>query len=217
MFTRFFQRDRSKKTSPVEEFITVVSGLPRSGTSMMMRMLEAGGIPLLTDSLRLPDESNPKGYYEFEQVKQMKSGDNQWISSCRGKAVKIVSPLLQHLPSGHEYRIVLMRRNIGEVLASQREMLARRGEPVDQYGDSIMEELYQKHLTEIGNWLANQPNLKVLYLHYNQILDRPAPPIAQVAQFLQPHILDTARMLSVIESSLYRQRNPQIGQPAQQA
>ena len=205
---RLFKRD----TSAVE-FVTVVSGLPRSGTSMMMRMLEAGGLPVMTDHIRVPDESNPKGYYEFEQVKQLKEGHTGWISEGNGKVIKVISALLEYLPPEPQYRIVFMQRNMSEVLASQREMLLKRGEPTDRVGDDTLADLYQQHLARVRQWLAGQPNMKVIYLHYNQILEAPHAPIVQLCQFLRPFSLDQNRMLSVVESSLYRQRTPTVVNP----
>ncbi len=105
------------------EIITVVSGLPRSGTSMMMKMIEAGGIPPLTDNIRTADKDNPKGYYEFERVKKLDKGDTDWVSDAAGKSIKVISALLKHLPPNYEYRIVFVRRNMPEILASQRKML----------------------------------------------------------------------------------------------
>ena len=110
------------------EPIVVVSGLPRSGTSMMMKMLEAGGIPPVTDELRTADDDNPKGYYEFERVKQMDKGDTAWVADAQGKVVKVISALLKHLPSSHNYQVIFLRRHMSEILASQRKMLIRRGE-----------------------------------------------------------------------------------------
>ena len=195
-----------KRSATTPEFVTIVSGLPRSGTSMMMRMLEAGGLPVMTDRVRVPDESNPKGYYEFERVKQLKDGNTGWIAESKGKVVKIISALLEYLPPEHQYRIVFMQRNMGEILASQREMLLRRGEPPDRLGDRYLAGLYQNHLTRIAEWLAEQPDVKVIYLHYNQIMENPRAPIARLRQFLQPFALDPDRMMSVVEASLYRQR-----------
>jgi hypothetical protein len=210
-----FRLFRRNATTP--DFVTVVSGLPRSGTSMMMRMLEAGGLQAMTDHLRVPDESNPKGYYELEQVKQLKEGNNRWISEGSGKVVKIISALLEYLPPENQYRIVFMQRNMGEILASQREMLLRRGEPTDQVGDDDLSGLYQNHLARVAKWLAEQPNIQVIYLHYNQIMENPQAPIAQLCQFLQPSALDPARMLTVVEASLYRQRAMPVGKPVHQA
>jgi hypothetical protein len=206
-----------RRNATIPDYVTVVSGLPRSGTSMMMRMLEAGGLQAMTDHLRVPDESNPKGYYELEQVKQLKDGNNGWISEGSGKVVKIISALLEYLPPENQYRIVFMQRNMGEILASQREMLLRRGEPTDQVGDDDLSGFYQNHLVRVSKWLAEQPNIQVIYLHYNQIMENPQAPIAQLCQFLQPSALDPARMLTVVESSLYRQRALPVGKPIQQA
>ena len=95
---------------------------------MMMKMLEAGGIPPLTDKIRTADDDNPKGYYEFERVKALDKGDTEWVVDAQGKTVKVISALLKHLPSGYPYRVVYIRRNMTEILASQRKMLLRRGE-----------------------------------------------------------------------------------------
>lgn len=195
-----------KRNTAAADFVTVVSGLPRSGTSMMMRMLEAGGLPVMTDHIRVPDESNPKGYYELEQVKQLKEGNTGWVSEGIGKVVKIISSLLEYIPPEHQYRIVFMQRNMGEILASQREMLLRRGQPADQVGDDYLAGLYHNHLARVAGWLAEQSTMQVIYLHYNQILENPYAPVARLCQFLQPFSLDQNRMLSVVESSLYRQR-----------
>lgn len=119
---------------PYSEII-VVSGLPRSGTSLMMKMLAAGGLPLLVDGLRVPDDDNPEGYFEFEQVKALASGDHTWLPEAQGCAVKIISSLLKFLPEAYFYRVILMQRHMSEVLASQHRMLIRRGEPVDTLSD----------------------------------------------------------------------------------
>lgn len=210
----FFRRSRTDANGAETEVITVVSGLPRSGTSMMMRMLDAGGIPVLVDQQRQADQSNPKGYYEFEQVKQMREGDNQWVKAAQGKAVKIISPLLEYLPGDYRYRIVFMQRDLKEILASQREMLLRRGEAASQVSDRAMAELYQKHLDKIAAWLATQPNVSVLYLNYNQVMEDPQTYIHHLVDFFHPRLLAANRMLAVIETSLYRQRADRVGPAA---
>ena len=107
--------------------VTVVSGLPRSGTSMMMKMLDQAGLELVTDRLRQADEDNPKGYFEYEPVKQLaRSADRTWLDDARGKGVKIISTLLRELPAHYNYKVVFMRRDLSEILASQAKMLARR-------------------------------------------------------------------------------------------
>src|SRR5690554_4050220 len=118
--------------------VIVVSGLPRSGTSMMMKMLEAGGLRVFVDNLRTPDPDNPEGYYEYERVKQLDKGDTAWVGEAQGQVVKVISALLEHLPAEHRYQVIFMNRNIGEVLASQKKMLQRRGEATDKISDEAM-------------------------------------------------------------------------------
>lgn len=188
-----------------DEFITVVSGLPRSGTSMMMKMLEAGGIPPITDELREADEDNPKGYYEFERVKQMDQGDTSWVVDARGKVVKVISALLKHLPPGEQYRVIFVRRNMPEILASQRKMLIRRGEDPDKMDDTQMAMLFEKHLKQIDEWLKAQPNFRVLYIHYSDVLADPRPHIARINEFLGSS-LNTEAMAETVDPQLYRNR-----------
>src|SRR5882762_11870166 len=148
------------------ETITIVSGLPRSGTSMMMKMLAAGGFEPLTDSIRAADEDNPKGYFEFERVKQIEN-DKAWLEDARGRVVKLISALLKHLPPSYNYKLVFMRRAMPEILASQRQMLIRRGEPADTIPDDKMAAMFEKHLAQVELWLAGQTNINVLYISYN--------------------------------------------------
>ena len=188
-----------------DQFITIVSGLPRSGTSMMMKMVDAGGIPPLTDELRAADEDNPKGYYEFERVKQMDKGDTAWVPEARGKAVKVISALLKYLPTTEQYRVIFIRRNIDEILASQRKMLIHRGEDPDKQDDAQMKLLFEKHVRSVEEWLASRPNVRTLYVHYSDMLGTPQPQIERVNAFLGGK-LDTARMAEVVDPSLYRNR-----------
>jgi hypothetical protein len=183
---------------------------------MMMRMLEAGGLPVMVDHLRVPDQSNPKGYYELEAVKQMQKGNTRWVSESKGKVVKIISALLEFLPPEYQYRIVFMQRNMSEILASQREMLIRQGEQADKIGDDDLARLYQNHLTRVTEWLTDRPNIQVIYLNYNQILENPDEPVSRLCQFLQPFSLDQTRMLGVVEASLYRQRESTVARPVTQ-
>ena len=187
------------------QFITIVSGLPRSGTSMMMKMLAAGGMHILTDNARIPDEDNPRGYYELEKVKALKDGEIDWLSEAQGKAVKIISALLEHLPPQYQYRIIFMHRDLDEILASQKQMLVRRGESTDKIDDDTLGALFQKHLTQVEKWLSQQPNIGVTYVNYNDILQNPEPDTQKVIQFLDMN-LDKSLMLGVPESNLYRQR-----------
>ncbi|MFL7890959.1 MAG: sulfotransferase domain-containing protein [Anaerolineales bacterium] len=187
------------------EFITIVSGLPRSGTSMMMKMLEAGGIPPFTDHIRTPDDDNPKGYYEFERVKKLPDGDTAWLRDARGKAVKVISALLEHLPTGYAYRVLFMQRKMDEILASQKKMLVRSGKPTDQVSDEQMAKMYTKHLAKVSAWLAEQDNFSVVYLDYNQMLVDPQKYASQVSQFLGS-TLDPRAMAAIVDPNLYRQR-----------
>ncbi len=187
-----------------EEFVTLVSGLPRSGTSMMMKMLEAGGMQVLADHLRTANEDNPEGYYEFERVKKIEH-DHAWLDDARGKVVKMISALLRHLPPTYRYKVVFMRRRLEEVLASQRQMLIRRGKPTDTTSDAKMAEFFANHLRRVEGWLAEQPNLEVLYVSYNELMQDPEPHCAEVARFLGLP-LDPKRMASVVSDALYRQR-----------
>jgi hypothetical protein len=184
--------------------IVVVSGLPRSGTSMMMKMLEAGGLAPLTDGQREADEDNLGGYYEFEQVKKM-AQDSSWLEGAKGKVVKVISRLLYELPKTYHYRVVFMQRNLDEVLASQQQMLQRRGRADGGAADAELKRLFQKHLDEVGKWLGEQPNFSVLYLSYNEMLSQPGAKAQEVARFLGGG-LDAARMSGVVDQRLYRQR-----------
>lgn len=195
--------------SSKKEPITIVSGLPRSGTSMMMKMLEAGGILPLTDEIREADKDNPKGYYEFERVKQMDKGDTAWLAEAPGKSVKVISALLKHLPSEYDYRILFMRRNMPEILASQRKMLIRRGENADDMDDEKMAALFEKHLQSTIKWIEEQPNISVLYVHYSDMLADPAPSITKIQAFLdQP--LNIENMAAIVDPNLYRNRETQL-------
>ncbi len=184
--------------------ITIVSGLPRSGTSMMMRMLEAGGLPVLTDRIRAADEDNPRGYYEFERVKQIEH-DQGWLPDAQGKAVKMIAALLKHLPPDYEYKIVFMQRDMQEVLASQRQMLIRRGEPADRVPDERMADLFARHVAQVRAWLAAQPHMDVLYVHYGDVLANPLDQARRINHFLGGG-LDERAMAGVVDPGLYRQR-----------
>ncbi len=201
---RLLQHFLKPKRLP-EDTIVVVSGLPRSGTSMMMKMLEAGGLPLLTDHQRAPDEDNPKGYYEFERVKRLPHGDTEWLSQAKGKAVKVISALLEYLPSNYRYKIIFMNRDLQEVLASQRKMLVRRGEDPDKVSDEELARLFTRHLHKVKAWLRSQPHMEVLEVNYNALIADPIPHVQRVNRFLGGW-LDEDAMLQVVDPNLYRNR-----------
>jgi len=198
-FLHFFQGKRD------QDFITIVSGLPRSGTSMMMTMLATGGVPAYTDNIRSADEDNPRGYYEFERVKKLPDGDIDWLPEAKGKAVKVISALLEHLPPEYTYRVLFMQRKMDEILASQKQMLIRSGKPSDTVSDEQLAEMYAKHLAKVNAWLVDQTNFSVLNLDYNQMLVDPRKYADKVNGFLDGN-LDTEAMVGVVDSRLYRQR-----------
>lgn len=186
--------------------IVVVSGLPRSGTSMMMRMLAAGGVTVLEDGVRTADVSNPNGYFEFEPVKELdKDGDLTWLPGARGKAVKIISLLLTWLPETYDYRVLFMHRDLDEILASQRAMLVRRGETADGADDARMRQLYTSHLQQTERLLAGRRCFRTLHVQYRDVVNAPAAAAERVAAFLDLP-LDRAGMATAVDSGLYRNR-----------
>jgi hypothetical protein len=183
--------------------IVIVSGLPRSGTSMLMQMLRAGGLGLLTDGLRRADEDNPRGYFELEAVKDRQ--DLSWLEGASGKAVKVISALLEFLPPDYHYRVLFIRRPLKEILASQREMLLRKGQAPEAEKDQSLAKSFQSHLKEVNRWLDQQPNFKTLYLDYRQIIQAPLKQVMKINRFLGED-LDVKKMAAVVDQRLYHQR-----------
>lgn len=188
-----------------EPAIILVSGLPRSGTSMMMQMLEAGGIELIVDHIRKADEDNTKGYYEFEKIKQLEK-DSLWLKNTYGKAVKVISMLLYQLPMDKKYKIIFMTRKMDEVLASQNKMLKRRGQPADSVDDQVMAEKFNKHLSKIFKWLNKQKNMETIFISYNDVISNPMEQSKKINLFLGDK-MKIDEMVNVIDDFLYRQRN----------
>lgn len=197
---------KTSRVSDLEDVIIVVSGLPRSGTSMMMAMLEAGGVPLLTDGERVADDDNPKGYFEFERVKKLQEGDVGWVSEAQGKAVKIISYLLFKLPATHQYQVIFIHRKLDEILSSQKKMLLNRGEDPNKVSDIELKSVLSNHLTQVEEWLGNQPNIRSLEVDYNRILGHPGVDIQRIVEFLD-FSLDPEGLKRVIDHKLYRQRH----------
>jgi hypothetical protein len=189
--------------SAMKDAIIVVSGLPRSGTSMMMKMLNAAGIEPVTDNIRTADEDNPKGYYELEKVKQLDK-DNSWVSDCKGKVIKVISMLLKPLPSDQHYKIIFMRRKMQEILDSQKQMLIRRNQP-NPVPDEKMAEMFNKHLKDVEAFIEKQANMECLYISYNDVLENPAANVEKINDFLGG-ALTTSAMLEVVDTALHRQR-----------
>lgn len=186
------------------DFITVVSGLPRSGTSLMMQMLHAGGLPALTDGLRTADASNPRGYFEFEPVKRLRS-DRSWLPQARGQAVKIIHLLLRELllDGTLRYRIVFMHRPVAEVIASQLNMLQREGKTGAD--PAVLKRAFEWQLAQLQAWLANQPALAVLPVHHHRVISEPQAVAEELAAFLELP-LNTAAMVAAVDPALHRQR-----------
>ncbi len=188
------------------EPVVVVSGLPRSGTSMMMRMLEAGGIAPFTDGERAPDPDNPEGYYEFERVKDLeKESDRSWVGGARGRALKVISFLLRHLPDDNSYRIVYMRRHLDEVLRSQDKMLDRLGNPAPGADREAMKEAYRNDIVAARLYARRQPFMEMIEVDYGETVADPARTARLVNAFLGGR-LDEAAMAAAVNQSLYRNR-----------
>jgi hypothetical protein len=193
-----------------EDSIVIVSGLPRSGTSMMMQMLKAGGLPIVTDNIRKADEDNPKGYYELEKVKNIQE-DALWLNDCHGKVLKMVSALLQHLPSNKRYKVIFMERNLKEVLASQKAMLKRLSRSGAAITDEEMAQKFDRHLNQVQGWLSNQKNIDVLYVKFREVIDHKHETAVRVAEFLSAE-MDVSKMIQAVEKRLYRQREAKSSQ-----
>lgn len=215
----FVRRDRiAPMPNPISKFlrkrkygdeVIVVSGLPRSGTSMMMKMLDAVGLPIMTDHERTADEDNPRGYFEYERVKDLKQeADKSWVRGARGKVLKVISHLLEDLPDDNFYRVILMRRDFDEIIASQNKMLDRRGErnPVE---DEKAKEAYIRHLVDVRFLARKRPNFELLEIHYTQALEAPQTFVADVNAFLGGK-LDTEAMIEVVDPELYRNRKREL-------
>jgi len=196
--------------------VVIVSGLPRSGTSMAMKMLEAGGMELVVDNIRTADEDNPKGYYEDERVKDLAGmTDKRWLKEARGKVIKVVSSLLNYLPENNAYKVVFMRRNLHEVLASQTKMLVRREEESHSEDEDLLT-MYTSHLEKVTFQLRFRPNFRALYLDYSEVVQDPSTAACRIADFIGDE-LDVDRMASAVDGSLYRNRRTSDGSPTDAA
>ncbi|MBW8353552.1 MULTISPECIES: sulfotransferase family protein [Pseudomonas] len=186
-------------------FVSVVSGLPRSGTSMMMRALASAGLAPLTDNLRQGDERNPHGYFEWEAVKS-RDGYLGWMDQARGRAVKLVSRFLQHLPATHGYRVLFMHRDIDAVIRSQRDMAEHHSGQV--WGGQEVEELarlYREHVAQVLAWVRSRPNMQLLELDYQRVLQDPDGEFTRVAAFLSPLSLAVQSMAATVDRGLNHQ------------
>ena len=189
--------------------VIVVSGLPRSGTSMMMKMLDAAALPIMTDNERAADEDNPKGYFEYARVKDLKDeADKSWVREARGQVLKVISHLLETLPDENFYRVILVRRDFAEIIASQNKMLERRGEE-NQVADSTVKEANIRHLVDIRYMVRRRPNFEMIEVQFMQAMEAPRIFATDVNKFLGGN-LDVESMMAVVDLELYRNRKRDI-------
>jgi len=182
--------------------IIIVSGLPRSGTSVMMQMLESGGVEVVIDGIRTADTDNPRGYHEFEKVKKIKQ-DASWLPGTRGKVFKMVSLLLFDLPASETYRVVFMERDLDETLQSQEKMLQRLNRPAAPREE--IKKGYVAHLKKLHDWLTKQTHIKILRVSYNDLMQNPEKEAARVSEFLDGKA-DAKGMVKAVDPALYRNR-----------
>jgi hypothetical protein len=188
------------------EPLIVVSGLPRSGTSMMMKMLEAGGVPIWSDQERGADIDNPKGYFELERIKDLeKETDKSYLREGRGKAVKAISFLIKELPDDNDYRVIFMRRDLDEVIASQEKMIARLDQGDTSADPEALKEAYRNDIVRTRLLCKKRPNFDLIEVSYRSAIEDPATTSCAVNAFLGGH-LDEAAMREAVDASLYRNR-----------
>ena len=197
----------AKVMPPLDQSLIVVTGLPRSGTSMLMQMLAAGGLTVLTDGLRQADADNPRGYLEFAPVKSLRK-DATWLFAARGKAVKIVAPLLTALPRGLACRVILVERELEEVLDSQDRMLERRNQPLAATAQrrQMLKDEFVRILSRTKAMLARRPDTELLVVEQRTAISRPADTAATLNRFLGGG-LDVAGMAAAIDPALHRNRS----------
>ena len=185
--------------------IVIVSGLPRSGTSLMMQMLDHGGLEIVTDNLRVPDTDNPRGYYELEKVKKIKQ-DASWLPATRGKGFKMVSQLLLDLPESERYRIIFMERDLDEMIVSQEKMLKRLGRPAAPRDE--IRTAFANHLGRLRDWLGRHPHIRILYVKYSDLIENALEQSLRISAFLDGKV-DAQAMAKAVDPSLYRNRKDQ--------
>ncbi len=183
--------------------ITVVSGLPRSGTSLIMQMLQKGGMEILTDNVRQADESNPKGYFEYEKVKALQR-DSSWLKNADGKAVKIIAQLLRYLPGEFEYKVIFIERVMEEIMNSQQKMLENMGQKTQSL-NTVLSNIFRKQIEDTKKWLETQHNISTLYMTHTDAIFHARETAKQINEFLGFNLKEK-NMMQVVDHSLYRQR-----------
>jgi hypothetical protein len=190
------------------EPIVIVSGLPRSGTSMLMKMLEAGGLPIMTDAERSADIDNPKGYFEYERIKDLeRETDKSYVREGRGKALKVISFLIKDLPDDNDYQVIFMRRDLDEVLTSQNKMIDRLGTKDTAADREVMKEAYRNDIVRTRLLCSNRQNFELIEVHYKATIETPAATASKLNAFLGGR-LDEDAMRAAVDASLYRNRAP---------
>lgn len=188
--------------------VIVVSGLPRSGTSAAMQCLAAGGVEPLTDGVRTADADNPRGYLELEAVKRLRT-ERSWLDAAAGKAVKVIHLLLTELPDDRPYRVVFLRRDLGEVVRSQAAMLERGGKRPALPADRLVA-MYEAQLKQVDAWLAARPNFVRLDVEHARLVRETVPTVDAIADFVEAGLgraLDRAAMAAAIDPGLHRNRS----------
>jgi hypothetical protein len=190
----------------VRDEVIIISGLPRSGTSMLMQMVAAGGVPVLTDGVRQADEDNPRGYFEFQPVKNLHR-DAEWLNTAKGQAVKVVAPLLPQLPAGFQYRIIFINRNLYQILSSQAQMLRRHQQTVEDTPErrARLKEEYSKLLVRVTTLLTGRSDVQVLFLDREDVLLHPSSAARRINRFLGGR-LNEQSMAEAVVPSLDRQK-----------
>lgn len=183
--------------------VTIVSGLPRSGTSLMMQMLEKGGMDIFTDGRRSADDNNPKGYYEHEGVKKLMQ-KNAFIKHAENKAIKVIANLLHHLPPTYYYKIIFMERDLKEIVQSQQKMLSRLNHSSAETYPLHLVQNYEKTLKNIKKWLPKQTNMEILFVPHHSLFEQPFEQAIRINEFLNCN-LRPEQMVEVIDHSLYRE------------
>ena len=187
--------------------ITIVSGLPRSGTSMMMQILKNGGISLLVDDIRQADSNNKKGYFEYEKVKSIKR-DKTWFKEAEDKAIKIVSIHLTELPDEFNYKIIFMERDMHEIISSQNKMIKNLGNTAAtfQNNSKILSQIFTKQIENIKSSISSKNNIEIIYINYNETIKSPENNCIKIKNFLNDENIDLSKMIDSIDNNLYREK-----------
>lgn len=199
------QDHKEKIQDYIKGDIVVVSGLPRSGTSMMMQMLDRGGMDCFTDGVRKSDENNPKGYYEHELVKSL-ARNKTWMADAKGKAVKVISQLLFELPASYQYKILFMERDLDEVVSSQHKMLIRDGKAKEDTINIRVVNAFKQNLERIHTWVPKQQNMQILFVSHRNLINNPMDELKKINSFLEG-TLNIEEMAKVVDKSLHREKS----------